>query len=87
MGRQGQGVGRPAVDLQKLKFVTSNTSRDLRYYVLKWFEKQSGAITVSCDDNWKVIPEDWAAAGTGQRPDSLPGSPALLFTASIRTFD
>lgn len=58
-----KGVGLPAEDLQKLKFVTSSTTKDLRYYMLKWFEKQTGPIEVKSDNNWKVIPVDWAAAG------------------------
>ena len=58
-----KGVGLPAEQLQKLELVTSSTTKDLRFYMLKWFEKQSGPITVTRDDNWKVIPEDWAAAG------------------------
>jgi len=62
-GHLTKGVGLPAVDLQKLKLVTSSTTKDLRFYMLKWFEKQTGPIEVKRDDNWKVIPEDWAAAG------------------------
>jgi len=62
-GHLTKGVGLPAADLQKLKLVTSSTTKDLRYYMLTWFEKQSGPITVTCDNNWKVIPEAWAAAG------------------------
>ncbi|MDX9897373.1 MAG: bifunctional UDP-sugar hydrolase/5'-nucleotidase [Spirochaetia bacterium] len=58
-----KGVGLPAEDLQKLKLVTSSTTKDLRFYMLKWFEKQTGPIEVKTDNNWKVIPEDWAAAG------------------------
>jgi 2',3'-cyclic-nucleotide 2'-phosphodiesterase/3'-nucleotidase len=62
-GHLTKGVGLPAEDLQKLKLVTSSTTKDLRFYMLKWFEKQTGPITVTRDDNWKVLPEDWAAAG------------------------
>jgi 2',3'-cyclic-nucleotide 2'-phosphodiesterase/3'-nucleotidase len=62
-GHLTKGVGLPAEDLRKLKFVTSSTTKDLRFYMLSWFEKQKGPIEVRRDDNWKVIPEDWAAAG------------------------
>ncbi len=62
-GHLTKGVGLPAEDLQKLKLVTSSTTKDLRFYMLKWFEKQTGPITVTRDDNWKVLPEDLAAAG------------------------
>lgn len=58
-----KGVGLPANRLQKLELVTSSTTKDLRYYMLKWFEKQSGPIEVTRDNNWKVIPEDWASKG------------------------
>ncbi|MBU0929431.1 MAG: bifunctional metallophosphatase/5'-nucleotidase [Spirochaetes bacterium] len=62
-GHLTKGVGLPAERLQKLELVTSSTTKDLRFYMLKWFEKQAGPITVTRDDNWKVIPEDLAAAG------------------------
>lgn len=62
-GHLTKGVGLPAEKLQKLELVTSSTTKDLRFYMLKWFEKQTGPITVTRDDNWKVIPEDWAEAG------------------------
>jgi len=62
-GHLTKGVGLPADRLKKLELVTSSTTKDLRFYMLKWFEKQTGPIEVKRDDNWKVIPEDWAAAG------------------------
>ncbi|PKL25994.1 MAG: bifunctional metallophosphatase/5'-nucleotidase [Spirochaetae bacterium HGW-Spirochaetae-3] len=62
-GHLTAGVGLPADRLKKLELVTSSTTKDLRFYMLKWFEKQVGPIEVKRDDNWKVIPEDWAAAG------------------------
>jgi len=58
-----KGVGLPSEKLQKLELVTSSTTKDLRFYMLKWFEKQPGAIEVKRDNNWKVIPEDWAEQG------------------------
>jgi 2',3'-cyclic-nucleotide 2'-phosphodiesterase/3'-nucleotidase len=58
-----RGVGLDLKQLQRLELVTSSTTKDLRYYMLKWFEKQAGVIKPARDDNWKVIPEDWAAAG------------------------
>lgn len=62
-GHLTKGVGLPAERLQRLELVTSSTTKDLRFYMLKWFEKQQGPIEVRRDDNWKVIPEDLAAAG------------------------
>jgi len=62
-GHLTKGVGLDAKKLARLEMVTSSTTKDLRYYMLKWFEKQAGVITPASDNNWKVIPEDWAAAG------------------------
>lgn len=62
-GHLTKGVGLDAGRLKRLELVTSSTTKDLRYYMLKWFEKQSGAIAPASDNNWKVVPEDWAAAG------------------------
>jgi len=58
-----KGAGIADADLKSMKFVTSATTRDLRIYLTQWFEKQKGAIQATTDNNWKVIPEDWAAAG------------------------
>jgi len=58
-----KGAGIADADLKSMKFVTSATTRDLRIYLTQWFEKQKGAIPATTDNNWKVIPEDWAAAG------------------------
>lgn len=58
-----RGVGLDLKQLQRLELVTSSTTKDLRFYMLKWFEKQQGVIKPVRDDNWKVVPEDWAAAG------------------------
>ncbi|MDX9958818.1 MAG: bifunctional UDP-sugar hydrolase/5'-nucleotidase [Spirochaetia bacterium] len=58
-----KGAGIPAPDLLSMKYVTSATTRDLRIYLTQWFEKQKGAIPAASDSNWKIIPENWAAAG------------------------
>ena len=58
-----RGAGLDAGVLRRLELVTSTTTKDLRYYMLRWFEKQTGPITVATDNNWRVIPETWAAAG------------------------
>jgi len=62
-GHLTKGVGLDAKKLARLEMVTSSTTKDLRYYMLKWFEKQPGVIAPASDNNWKVIPEDWAASG------------------------
>jgi len=46
-----------------MKLVNGATTKDLRYFLLKWFEKQEGPVTVSALGNWEVIPEDLAAIG------------------------
>ena len=62
-GMLEKGAGISDADLKSMKFVTSATTRDLRIYLTQWFEKQKGAIPATTDNNWKVLPEDWAAAG------------------------
>ena len=49
--------------IRTMKLVNGATTKDLRYFLLKWFEKQTGVIAPASDNNWKVLPEDWAAAG------------------------
>ena len=62
-GHLEKGSGMKKADVLSMKFVTSSTVKDLRYYLLKWFEKQKGDVTVGELGNWKVIPEDLAAQG------------------------
>jgi 2',3'-cyclic-nucleotide 2'-phosphodiesterase/3'-nucleotidase len=57
----GAGLDKAAV--AKLKFVTGSTTKDLRYYLMTWFEKQTGPVTVAPLGNWSVIPADLAALG------------------------
>ncbi len=57
------GAKMPKADILAMKNVTSATTKDLRFYLLKWFEKQKDAVTVGALGNWKVIPEDLAAQG------------------------
>ncbi len=58
-----RGAGISAADLLNMKYVTSATTRDLRIYLTQWFERQKGAIPAKSDNNWSIIPADWAAAG------------------------
>lgn len=62
-GHLTTGAGLDKTAVQKLKFVNGATTKDLRFYLLKWFEKQQGAVTVDALGNWKIIPEDQAAQG------------------------
>jgi 2',3'-cyclic-nucleotide 2'-phosphodiesterase/3'-nucleotidase len=59
-----KGAGISADDLLSMKYVTSATTRDLRFYLTEWFENQNmKTITPQALNTWKIIPEDWAAAG------------------------
>jgi len=48
-------------EVKAMKFVTSSTIKDLRYYLMKWIEGQKEALTPQPIGNWKVEPADWAA--------------------------
>lgn len=62
-GHLTTGAGLPKADVQALKFVNGATTKDLRFYLLSWFEKQQGPVTVAPLNNWKVIPDGLAAQG------------------------
>jgi 2',3'-cyclic-nucleotide 2'-phosphodiesterase/3'-nucleotidase len=49
--------------IRTMKLVNGATTKDLRYFLLKWFEGQKGTVKVAPIGNWKVIPEDLAALG------------------------
>lgn len=40
------------------KRVISSTEKDLRFYLMKWIEKNKN-VTPTKNNNWKVIPETW----------------------------
>ena len=46
-----------------MDLVLKSTDKDLRYYIINWFEAQNGAITVEKLNNWKIIPDDYLQAG------------------------
>lgn len=62
-GHLSQGAGIDLKTLQNMDLVLKATDKDLRYYIIDWFEKQNGAITVEKLNNWKVVPEDYVEAG------------------------
>ena len=62
-GHLTAGAGLDKAAVQKLKFVNGATTKDLRFYLLKWFEKQKGAVRVDALGTWKIVPEDLAAEG------------------------
>ncbi|ADG72819.1 bifunctional metallophosphatase/5'-nucleotidase [Brachyspira murdochii] len=62
-GHLTQGAGIDLKTLQNMDLVLKSTDKDLRYYIINWFEAQNGAITVEKLNNWKVIPDDYLKAG------------------------
>jgi len=43
--------------------VITSTEKDLRYYMMKWIEKEK-TITPKVNGNWKIIPEEWVKKGS-----------------------
>lgn len=62
-GHLNQGSGIDLETLQNMDLVLKSTDKDLRYYIINWFEEQNGPITVEKLNNWKVVPEDYVQAG------------------------
>jgi len=63
-GHLTQGAGLDANVVRTMKLVNGATTKDLRYYLLKWFEAQKATVKVAAIGNWSVIPENLAAIGT-----------------------
>ncbi len=59
-GHLTDGAGIPKDELAKR--VINSTEKDLRYYMMKWIEKQK-VITPIENKNWRVIPHDWWKVG------------------------
>ncbi len=49
--------------IRTMKLVNGATTKDLRYFLLKWFEGQKDTVTVSTIGNWMVVPEALVAIG------------------------
>ena len=62
-GHLTQGAKIDLKTLQNIDLVIKSTDKDLRFYMMKWFEEQTNSITVEKLNNWKVIPEDYLKAG------------------------
>ena len=62
-GHLTQGSGIDLKTLQNMDLVLKSTDKDLRYYIINWFEEQNGPITVEKLNNWKAVPEDYVQAG------------------------
>lgn len=54
------GAGIPKEELSK-RIITS-TEKDLRYYMMKWIEKNK-TVNPKAAGNWKVVPEEWWSKG------------------------
>ena len=59
-GHLTRGAKIPPHELSKR--VVNSTEKDLRYYLMKWIEKEK-PVTPKILGNWKVIPEDFWKAG------------------------
>ena len=59
-----KGAKSPAEDLLSMKYVTSATIKDLRFYLTQYLEKQNTVpLKPLAFENWQVLPLDWATAG------------------------
>ncbi len=54
------GAGIPKEELSKR--VITSTEKDLRFYMMKWIEKND-RVNPKAAGNWKVVPEEWWAKG------------------------
>lgn len=59
-GHLTRGAKIPQDELSKR--VINSTEKDLRYYLMKWIEKEK-TVTPKLLGNWKVVPEDYWKAG------------------------
>ena len=60
-GHLVKGAKMNDAEVKAMKYVTSSTIKDLRFYIMKWIEGQTTAIDPRPNGTWKVLPEDWAA--------------------------
>lgn len=56
-GHLTEGVGLSAKEIRNR--IVSVSSKDMRYYLMNWIEN-SGRITPSKPNNWRITPEEWA---------------------------
>ncbi|TFG62638.1 MAG: bifunctional metallophosphatase/5'-nucleotidase [Spirochaetales bacterium] len=62
-GHLTSGAKMNDTDVKAMKYVTSSTIKDLRFYLMKWFEGQKGPVAPAANGTWKVIPDANAKAG------------------------
>jgi 2',3'-cyclic-nucleotide 2'-phosphodiesterase/3'-nucleotidase len=62
-----KGAHIPAADLITMKYVTSATTKDLRFYLTQNIEKRNMSLLAPLAlGNWNVLPAAWAAAGAAK---------------------
>jgi 2',3'-cyclic-nucleotide 2'-phosphodiesterase/3'-nucleotidase len=59
-GHLERGAGIPKEEFENR--MLSSTIKDLRYFLMKWIEKQ-GTVTPEALGNWEVVPKDWWEKG------------------------
>ncbi|MDP2790864.1 MAG: bifunctional UDP-sugar hydrolase/5'-nucleotidase [Rectinemataceae bacterium] len=62
-GHLEKGAGIDATTIRTMKLVNGATTKDLRFFLLKWFESQKETVTVAPIGNWSVGPADLVAIG------------------------
>jgi 2',3'-cyclic-nucleotide 2'-phosphodiesterase/3'-nucleotidase len=62
-GHLTKGAGLDAEVVRTMKLVNGATTKDLRYFLLKWFEAQKDTVTVAPIGNWELMPANLAAIG------------------------
>ncbi len=62
-GHLEKGAGLDKETIRTMKLVNGATTKDLRYFLLKWFEGQKETVTVGQIGNWSVEPTDLAELG------------------------
>lgn len=63
-GHLEKGAGLDKETIRTMKLVNGATTKDLRFFLLKWFEAQTESVTVAPIGNWFIVPQDLAAKGT-----------------------
>ncbi len=62
-GHLEKGSGLDKETIRTMKLVNGATTKDLRFFLLKWFEAQTASVTVAPIGNWFIVPDALAAEG------------------------
>lgn len=52
--------------------IVNSTTKDLRYYLMKWIEEK-GVVDIQCNQNWTVVPVKWHATASKKEYELLYG--------------